>query len=103
MDFILSKIISRPPRSDRDNCDITSDNATNDILSTNSINNSYCNTTQLSPEIDTVKTMQLIDDLVRFLLYCSLIEQFYCVLFSGCMIAQNKKLDQSNTIKINCS
>lgn len=60
MDFILSKIISRSPRIDRDNCDITSNDATNDILRTNLINNSYCNATQLSPEVDTVKKVQLI-------------------------------------------
>lgn len=66
MDFILSKIISRPPRSDRDNCDITAVDATADILSIKLINNGLCDA-QLSSEIDTVIVVRLIVDLVRFL------------------------------------
>lgn len=50
MDFILSKIISRPPRSDRDNCDNTPITATTDYADSKSINNGFCDEQQLSSD-----------------------------------------------------
>lgn len=52
MDFILSKIISRSTQSVRDNCDIAS---IDDFQHKSRIDNGFCDNSQLSSEIDTVK------------------------------------------------
>lgn len=62
MEFILSKIISRPVRNAHDSCDMSAAiEATSDsFLDTNLINNGYCDSLQLSSDIDTVNRVQLI-------------------------------------------
>lgn len=50
MDFILSKIISRPPRSDRDNCDNATIKTTTDYFDSESINNGFSDEQQLSSD-----------------------------------------------------
>lgn len=55
MDFILSKIISRSAQSVRDNCDIASIDATDDFQHKSRIDNGFCDNSQLSSDIDTVK------------------------------------------------
>lgn len=60
MDFILSKIISRPARNAHDNCDFTATNTITETSDTNLVDNSFSDNPQLLSDINTVKRMQLI-------------------------------------------
>lgn len=58
MEFILSKIISRPVRNAHDNCDMSE--PTSELIDPNQIDNGYCDSEQLSSAIDTVNRVRLI-------------------------------------------
>lgn len=78
MEFILSKIISRPARNAHDdNCDMTAIEATSEFDGTHLINNGHCDSVQLSTDIDTVNRVQLIvfGSIARcWFLFCVFIE-----------------------------
>lgn len=59
MEFILSKIISRPVRNAHDNCDMSE--ATSEVIDPNLIDNGHCDSEQLSSAIDTVNRVRLIE------------------------------------------
>lgn len=60
MDFILSKIISRPARNAHDNCDMTATNSICESSDTNLVENRFSDNPQLLSDTNTVKRMQLI-------------------------------------------
>lgn len=69
MEFILSKIISRPVRNAHDNSDMSE--ATSESIDPNLIDNGYCDSEQLSSAIDTVNRVRLIE----FWLNCSVFSE----------------------------
>lgn len=63
MDYILSKIISRPARSVNDHCDITPIDTIvtpSESFDTHLTDNGFCDNAQLSTDIEMVKWTQLI-------------------------------------------
>lgn len=73
MEFILSKIISRPVRNAHDNCDISE--ATSELIDPNLIDNGYCDSEQLSSAIDTVNRVRLIE----FWFNCSVFSECFFI------------------------
>lgn len=69
MEFILSKIISRPVRNAHDNSDTSE--VTSELIDPNLIDNGYCDGEQLSSAIDTVNRVRLIE----FWLNCSVFSE----------------------------